>query len=92
MVCLHPSRGSFSVQCVVLYGQSPSADSKIVDRRDGKSPDLKVNDKKLQTANLVYIFYDIILSVNASTYGILAINMLTSFPIKSSFKGDNPIV
>ena len=37
-------------------------------RRDGKSPDLKVNNKKLQTANLVYIFYDIILSVNASIY------------------------
>ena len=41
---------------------------KIAIRRDGKSPDLKVNDKQLQTASLVYIFDDIILSVNASKY------------------------
>ena len=31
---------------------------KIAIRRDGKSPDLKVNDKQLQTANLVYVFDD----------------------------------
>ena len=36
----------------------------ITIRRDGKSPDLKVNDKQLQTAFLVYIFDDIILNVN----------------------------
>ena len=39
---------------------------KISIRGDGKSPDLKVNDKQLQTANLVYIFGEIILSVTAS--------------------------
>ena len=50
-------------------------------RRDGKSPDLKVNDKQLQTANLVYIFDDIILSVNTSKYGMLAIIELTSIPL-----------
>ena len=54
---------------------------KIAIRRDGKSPDLKVNDKQLQTANIVYIFYFIILSVNASKYGILTIIELTSFPL-----------
>ena len=47
---------------------------KIAIRRDGKSPDLKVNDKQLQTANLVYIFDEIILRVTASKYG--------SFPCK----------
>ena len=52
---------------------------KIAIRRDGKSPDLKVNDKQLQTDNLVYIFIDIILSVNASKYGMTIIE-LTSFP------------
>ena len=56
---------------------------KIAIRRDGKSPDLKVNNKQLQTANLVYIFDDIILSANASKYVILAIIELKSFlPIK----------
>ena len=42
---------------------------KIAIQRDGKSPDLKVNDKQLQTANLVYIFDEMILSVTASKYG-----------------------
>ena len=41
---------------------------KIAIRRDGISPDLKVNDRQLQTASLVYIFDGIILSVNASKY------------------------
>ena len=49
--------------------------------RDGKSPNLKVNDKQLQMANLVYIVDGIILSVNASKYGILPIIELTSFPL-----------
>ena len=52
---------------------------KIAIRRDGKSPDLKVNDKHLQTANLVYIFDDRILNVNASKYGMMTIIELTSF-------------
>ena len=38
---------------------------KIAIRGDGKSPDLKVNDKQLQTANLVYILDEIIMSVIA---------------------------
>ena len=41
---------------------------KIAVRRDGKS---KVNDKQLQTANLV--FDDKILNVNASKYGMITI-------------------
>ena len=54
---------------------------KIAIRRDGKSPDLIVNDKQLQKANLVYIFDDIILSVNARKYGILTIIEFKSFPL-----------
>ena len=46
---------------------------KIATRRDGKSPYLKVNDKQLQTANLVYIFDDKILSVDACKYGVMTI-------------------
>ena len=56
---------------------------KISIRRDGKSPNLKVNDKQLQTAKLgCILFDDIILSVNASLYGMMTINELTSFPYK----------
>ena len=36
-----------------------------------------------------YIFDYIILSVNASKYGISTAIELTSFPLYSSFKGDN---
>ena len=52
---------------------------KIAIRRDGESPHLQVNDKQLQTANLVYIFDDTILNVNASKYGMMTIIELTSF-------------
>ena len=52
---------------------------KIVIRRDKKISGLKVNEKQLQTANLVYIFDDIILNVNASKYGMMTIIELTSF-------------
>ena len=36
-------------------------------------PNLKVNDKQLQPANLVYMFDEIILSVTASKYGIMTV-------------------
>ena len=39
---------------------------KISIRGDGKFPDLKVNDKQSQTANLVYIFDEIKLSVTVT--------------------------
>ena len=54
---------------------------KIAIRRNAKSPDLKVNDKQLQTANLVYIyiFDDIILNVKASKYGIAHKLLLITF-------------
>ena len=44
-------------------------------------PDLKVNDKQLQTANLVhvYIFDKMILGVTASKYGMMTNIELTSF-------------
>ena len=48
---------------------------------DGKFPDLKVIDKQLQTANLVYILNEIILSVTASKYGMMTIIVSTSFPL-----------
>ena len=36
-----------------------------------KSPNLKVTDKQLQTANILYIVDEIILSVTASKYGMM---------------------
>ena len=58
--------------------------SKNKNQKGGKSPDLKVNDKQLQTATLVYtsVFNDIILRVNASKYGILTIIGLTGLSFK----------
>ena len=58
---------------------SLTGELKIAVRGDGKSPDLKVNDKQLQTANLVFIFDEIILSVTASKYGMMTTIELTSF-------------
>ena len=44
-------------------------------------PNLKVNDMQLQTANLVYIFDEIILSVTASKNVMMTIIEPTSFPL-----------
>ena len=52
---------------------------KTLSIRDGKFPDLKVNDKQLQTANLVYIFDEIILSVTASKYGMTTVEIQFHF-------------
>ena len=59
--------------------------SKIAIRGDGKSPDQKVIDMQLQTANLVYIFDVIILSVTANKSGRLTVE--TSFLPLNSSKG-----
>ena len=53
--------------------------SKIAIRRDGKSPDSKVMNKQLQTANLIYIFDEIILSVTASKFGMMTVIELRGF-------------
>ena len=52
-------------------------ETKIAIRRDGKSLNLKVNDKHLQTANLVYIFDEkhVILSVTTNKYGMKTITL-----------------
>ena len=54
---------------------------KIAIREGWQIPDLKVNDKELQTANLVYIFDKIKLSVPASKYRMMTIIERTSFAL-----------
>ena len=63
----------------------PTSNNKIAIRGDGKSPDQKVIDMQLQTANLVYIFDVIILSVTANKSGRLTVE--TSFLPLNSSKG-----
>ena len=53
----------------VRYKSNKNSHQEGWQRRDGKSPDLRINYKQLQTANLVYIFDEIILSVTEAFPG-----------------------